>query len=348
MKYRKHLEKFEPYMLPKSSGEGVLKLNLNESRWGCSPGVLEVLKNARSQDVCEYPQYDKLVNRIASLRGVSPDRIIVGNGEDDLIHCLAETFLEPGDTVVHASPTYPMFPIMSRMKQACVVEVPYGQDLGFPLEKMISVVRDGARMAVIVNPANPTGGSLGRESIVSVFEACRKDTVLVLDEAYFHFAGVSHLDLTEKFPNLIVLNTFSKAYGLAGMRLGYAVSSQANICEMQKTILPITVNSMAVSAGIAAIDDEPFLSRVVRETLTEKKILISELSSFGIRALDTDTNFLLVEFGPAADKVHQGLKDEGVLVRDVGKWSQLKGFLRITVGLREDSERLIAALKKIV
>ncbi|MDD2716120.1 MAG: histidinol-phosphate transaminase [Candidatus Wallbacteria bacterium] len=347
VKARKHLDAFAPYLLPSGTWKGKLRLNMNESHWHCSPKALEVIRNFDPADLSNYPQYGELVEKIAVHHGVGTDQVVAGNGADDVITLIMEAFIEPGDEIVAQCPTYPMFPIMGRLKQGKIIDVPYGLDLKFPVERMLDVINDKTRMVTVVNPANPAGTSISRQDLIRIFEKA-KNSILILDEAYSQYAGITHIDLLSKFPNLIVIYSFAKVYGMAGLRLGYAVSHRQNIEALQKVVLPLAVNSLAVKAGIQAIQDQDFVKKVVAEIRSEKEFLIAEAEKIGLETVRSDTNFLLFKFGKHCLTMLAELENRNILVRNTCKFPELKDYLRVTIGRRNENMQFIKAVAEIM
>jgi len=344
---RESLAGVPAYQLPVASRKDKIRLDFNENIRGCSPKVLEAIRNIGADDIAVYPEYLSLVKKIANYHNVDPENVLLTNGADDAIRCVMDAYVEEGDEVIIPVPTFSMFGILARLRGARIVEILYNEDFSFPLERLLNAITERTRMVVVVNPNSPTGTSIGREDLVQILIKAGESVVL-LDETYHHFARRSYVELIKDFPNLIVMQTFSKAWGLAGLRLGFIVSHRGNIEHLGKVSLPFPVNSLAIVAGNAALEDRRYVEEVVREVEIEKEFLCEGLRGLGLSVNMTDTNFLLVDLGIWGDKVHERLMDRGILVKNLSDLPLLKGFLRITVGTRKENLLLLEALRETI
>jgi histidinol-phosphate aminotransferase len=336
-----------PYSLPEASRADKIRLDLNENNWGCSPKAVETLRRLEPCAISIYPEYDALVGQLATQLGVCRENILLTNGADDAIRCLADVYLERGDQVVIPVPTFPVYAQYCKLREANVQEVLFNDDLSYPVEGILRAISPETRLVVLVNPNNPTGTSLTLEELKEVLSAA-SDAVVILDEAYCHYAGKTHVGLVERYPNLMVLRTFSKAYGLAGLRLGYVVSQAPNIDTLARVNPPFAINSVAVAAARAALEDEEWVERTVSEVKVERRFLRRELSALGMTSPTTQTNFVLARAGLWAELVWEQLADEGILVKHLRDYPLLDGYLRITVGQREENRKLVEALQEIL
>ena len=347
IKPRKAVMETAAYILPDRSRKHKIRMDHNENNWGCSPKVVEALKNINVLNISVYPEYEKLINKLSKHLGVPFQNVIVTNGSDDGIRSIIETYIEKGSEVVIPVPTFTIFPQYFKLKQAEIVEIPYHNDLSFPVKEILNAITDKTSMIVIVNPNSPTGTLIQRDELIKVLQSA-KNAIVVLDEAYSHYARTTNLQLVRDFSNLFVLQTFSKAYGLAGLRLGYVISAKENIENLRKVILPYSVNTLAVIAGSAALDDQGHLQKVINEMEGEKEFLYSELEKLGIETHRTETNFILAKTGKWTDRISQKLKNKDILVKNLKSYPLLEGFCRITVGRREENQKLIESLKEVV
>ncbi|MFH1437556.1 MAG: histidinol-phosphate transaminase [Pseudomonadota bacterium] len=334
------------YALADRSRKGKIRLDLNENNWGCSPKVIEALRNVRAADISVYPEYGALTAKLSEFLGVEPDTIMTANGSDGAIETIAETYVDRGDEVIIPVPTFSIFEHCCRLRDADIRKVAYTGDLSFPLRKVLDAITGRTRMIVVVNPNSPTGTSIGEDDLAALLKAA-PDSVVVLDEAYTRYTGKSHAGLTSQFPNLVALGTFSKAYGLAGLRIGYVISRRENIESMKKVSLPFSVNAMAAAAVIAAIDDQEHVDGMIGAMKEEKKYLAGELEALGIRTRDTEINFILADIGRRSGAVFQKLRSRGILVRML-KEPPLDGHFRITLAGRDENARFVEAMKDIV
>jgi histidinol-phosphate aminotransferase len=336
-----------PYAPPTGSRACKIRLDLNENSWGCSPQVMEALRRLESHQVSGYPDYHSLARQLAAKLGVGRENVLLTNGADDAIRCIVDVYLERGSQVVLPVPTFTVYAQYCQLREADVQEVLFHDDLSYPVDGILRAISSRTRMVVLVNPNNPTGTSLDGEQLRAILAAAG-NSVVVLDEAYCHYAGETYVGLVEHFPNLMVLRTFSKAYGLAGLRLGFVVSAASNVRNLARVNPPYAVNSLAVVAAQAALEDGGWVERVVHEVQVEKRFLRERLAALGIESLDTQTNFLLARTGECTESVRNGLEDKGILVKQLRNCPLLDGYLRITVGQREENRELIRALRELL
>jgi len=323
-----------------------IRLDLNENAWGCSPQVIEALENLSAEDISLYPAYDSFINQVAEHYGVGPEHVIISNGADDSIRCVFDAFVEEGDEVLLPVPNYGMFDIFGRIRGARVIEILYHDDFSFPVEEVLAAISPKIKLIVIVNPANPLGTVISEQELLHILSEAG-DSLVLLDETYWHFVGKSYVSLIKKFPNLIIVQTFSKAYGLTGLRLGMLFSAAENIRQLAKVNLPFAVNNLALKAGSAALADQMFIQQVVLNVRMEMHFLQRELNQMGIETRACSTNFLLMKVGDRADEIYQALQQRNVLVRNLTSYPLLKGYLRISIGRREDNLKFLEALRDI-
>jgi histidinol-phosphate aminotransferase len=344
---RKAVTETAPYSLPEASRTDKIRLDLNENNWGCSPKVVETLRGLDPCAVSMYPEYDALVGQLAAQLGVDREHVLLTNGADDAIRCVADVYLEQGDRVVIPVPTFPVYAQYFKLREADIQEALFNDDLSYPVERILRAISPQTRMVVLVNPNNPTGTCLTLEELKEVLSAA-SDAVVIVDEAYCHYAGETHVGLVEGYPNLMVLRTFSKAYGLAGLRLGCVVSQAPNIDALARANPPFAINSVAVVAARAALEDEGWVECTVSEVKEERRFLRHELGALGIESPATETNFVLARTGLWAESVWEQLVDKGILVKHLRDYPLLDTYLRITVGGHEENRKLVDALQEIL
>ena len=324
-----------------------IRLDLNENAWGCSPKVLEALKNLSIEDISLYPAYDSFLKQLAQYYQIGTKNTIISNGADDSIRCVFDCFVEEGDNILLPVPNYGMFDIFSRIRGSNTVEVLYNEDFSFPTQKLLDLVSEQIKLIIIVNPANPLGTVIPESELLQILETA-KDSLVLLDETYFHFVGKSYVQLIGKYNNLIIVQTFSKAYGLTGLRLGILFSDENNIHNLAKVNLPFAVNTLALKAGSIALDDQDFVQQVVKNVAIETEFLQAELDKLGIKTRACNTNFLLMKIGGRADEVYQQLQDRGILLRNLSKYPLLRGYFRISIGKREDNLKLLDSINHLL
>lgn len=344
IKPRKTMANAKTYQIYNEARKQKVRLDLNENAWGCSPQVLEVIKKSTVEDVSLYPEYDPFIKKLAQHYHISPENLIISNGADDSIRCVFDCLVEEGDEILLPVPNYGMFDIYGRIRGAKTVEILYHQDFSFPTQKILEIASKKTKLIIIVNPANPLGTTIPENELIEILETAR-DSFILLDETYFHFVGKSYIDFIHQFENLVIIQTFSKAYGLTGLRLGCLFSSSENIHHLAKVNLPFAVNSLVLNAASAALDDQQFIKDVVKNVQIESQFLQHELSKLGIETRPCHTNFLLMKVGEKADQIYRQFQNHGILLRNLGKYPLLTGYLRISIGQREDNLKFLECLK---
>jgi histidinol-phosphate aminotransferase len=266
---------------------------------------------------------------------------------DEAIHLICETYLEPNDQAVIVVPTFRIYELFVGATGAQPVPVLAKQDFAFPTEEVLANLNDRTRLVVIANPNNPTGQVASRADLLQVAYAAPQAAILI-DEAYFEFHGETLLDQIGRLPNLFIARTFSKAYGLAGLRIGVLVGPAEQISAVRRVASPYNVNAVALACLPAALHDQIFVQRYVDEVRQGRKRLQDELRSLGIRHWPSHANFVLANLG----REHRAFVDEmrrrGVLVRDRSQDPGCRGCVRITVGAAEQMDQLLAAIRETI
>jgi len=339
---RTAIERMDPYRPPSSDRGGKLRLDFNENTVGCSPRVRQALRSMPSDALAIYPEYQHALPRFAAYFGVTPGQLTLTNGTDEAIQLVVNTYVNAGDAVLLARPAYAMYRFYAQVAGARIVEVPYPADLSFPARGLLRKINSRVRAIFIANPNNPTGTSASPAQIKSLLRAAPRAAVVV-DEAYFEFSGQTVLPWLAEYPNLFVSRTFSKAVGLAAVRLGCLFSRAVNIQAVRKGQSPYSVNGVAVALGLAAIRHPGYFRKYAAEVVRARALLCRELDSLGWRYFPSDANFVLVDFGSAAADMRQKLGERQILVRD--RSYELPGCVRITVGTVRQTKKLIRALR---
>jgi len=355
--YRKILNEIKPYVsgMPIEDVKrmyklkDVYKLASNENPFVpafVQKAVLKELKN-----INRYPQSDSfaLANRIADKFDVDIRQVIFGNGSDELIVMALRTFIDQDDEVIVAYPTFLMYELQARVCGAKVVKVPL-KDYRYDLDTMLAAVTDKTKIIFIANPVNPTGTYLTHSEIEVFLSKVPEDILVFLDEAYYEFAPKDFPDsrrLMERYSNVIIARTFSKVYGLAGLRIGYGITNIELVAVMNKVRDPFNVNRMAQAAAKAVLDNPGFVEKVVKFTVREKKYIYAELDRMGIIYLPSATNFITIDFKKDTKDLFDFFIKKGLIVRPLSGWG-LPNFFRVTVGLRKENVKFIKLLKKYV
>ncbi len=335
-----------PYSPPTAGRADKLRLDFNENTVGCSPRVIAALKeHLESSRLAIYPEYGGAKEAIARYFNVGPDQFVFTNGTDEAIQVFVNTYLDDGQEVVLLKPAYAMYRFYCEVAGAKILEVPYSHPgLEFPLQDVLDAITPDTRAVILANPNNPTGTAASLLGIERLLHRARRAAVLV-DEAYYEFSGITALTEIGRVPNLFVSRTFSKVFGMAAMRLGCLFSHEANIAFLHKAQSPYSVNSLAVVAAQAAVEDTDYVKNYVAEVLAAREVLCLGLERLGIAYVPSSANFVLGRFGCRAAEVCGALRGQGILVRD--RSYEAEGAVRITVGMREQTRRLVAALEEI-
>ncbi len=325
--------------------EQIVKLDGNENPYGPSPRVAEALARFPYYHIYPDPEQRRVREAIAGYVGVDPEQVVVGSGSDEPLDLVARLILSPGDAVVSAPPTFGMYPFLARLYSARLIEVPRRQDFGLDLPAMESALNEGAKLLFLASPNNPTGNLLSRQELERLLEG---PAVVVVDEAYAEFAGESFIEMIGDRDNLIVVRTFSKWAGLAGLRVGYGVFPKPLADVIRKIKMPYNVNVAAGAAVLASLDDVATLNRRVEAIVAERERLRERLADLPwLQPFPSQANFLLCEVrGVAASDVRDRLRERGILVRYLDM-PALRNCLRFSVGKPEHTDRLLEALAEI-
>ncbi|WP_376696481.1 histidinol-phosphate transaminase [Wenzhouxiangella sp. EGI_FJ10305] len=335
-----------------------IKLASNENPLGSSPKALEAAR-AELDDVWLYPDANgfHLKQALAEKHGVPMETITLGNGSNDVLVFLAQAFLQPGLESVFSQYAFAVYPIATQMvgakaniAPALPVDHP-AMPLGHDLRGLFERVGDQTRLVFVANPNNPTGTWLDGERLKDFVGSLPPHVICVVDEAYTEYAESDTLGdastWLEEFPNLVVTRTFSKAYGLAGLRVGYALSNPG-IADLLNRVRPaFNVNAPALAAARAALDDHDFIERTRRMNAEGMAQLSAGLDQLGLSVIPSAANFLLVGFDRSGAELNEALLQRGVIVRPVGNYG-LDNYLRITIGTPEQNERLLSALSEVL
>lgn len=296
-----------------------------------------------------YPEMEAegLRRRLAARHDWPAEGLAVAGGSNVLIQSLVIA-AGIGQRVVAPSPTFPVYRSQAELLGAELVEVPLREDFGLPLEGLLGAMRGGRGVAFVANPAAPTGNLHPREEIAALLDAAGREWTVVIDEAYGEFAGSDHLDLVRRHPNALSLRTFSKALGLGGVRLGYALAAPELATELRKVVMPFSVSALQLAVGEAALERAELLEARVAGTIAERERLLARLRELpGLEPFPSRANFVLVRVAdPVA--VWEGLLARGVLVRRQDHLPGLSGCLRVSVGLPEETDALVAALAEVL
>ena len=330
---------------PPLGNRDTLRLDFNENTVACSPKVREVLGCISAGSLTRYPEREPVEAIVAAHLGLAPAQIALTNGVDEAIHVLFEAFLEEGDELLLPVPTYTMYEIYASATDARVVSVQAADDLAFPFERLLAAITPRTKIIAIANPNSPSGSAATRAQLLE-FAARAPHAVLLVDEAYFHFHGETVIDLIGTVPNLIVARTFSKAYGLAGLRLGLLAGAVELMRWVRRVLSPYSVNSLALACLPPALEDAAYLDWYVAEVLAARAEFEAALDQAGVRRWPSCANFVLIEIGAQHKEFTRLMSAAGVLVRDRSSDPGCDGRVRITIGTREQMRQAAVALNE--
>ncbi len=329
-----------------ANGE-TIRMCSNESPFGPPPKVVEAIRQA-SERIGNYPdpKASRLKEVIAKYLKIKPEQVVVSNGSDEIMDLACKAFMDPGDKALIPLPTFAQYEL-SCLVNSCEPNFIELKDFNWDESGLPEALND-SKMAFISRPNNPTGNGISDEGLKKLLETGK---IVILDEAYVEFASYSAIEFLKDFKNLIILRTFSKAFGLAGLRIGYGIGDEDLISALELIRAPFSVNVLAQVAATAALCDGAFLQRVQNLIKTERKNLITGLEGLGMRVLPSDANFVMVNattIGMSAPELRDKLAKRGILIRDL---SGFKGagpdWVRITVGTPRQNKRLLEALKNV-
>jgi histidinol-phosphate aminotransferase len=334
-------------------GGELVKLASNETPWPPHPAVVEAIQ-AQLQTLNRYPDPDKtlLRRRLADRLETRPGRVAVGNGSCEILLAAAEALLEPGAEIVYAWPSFSMYPHLAASSGARAVEVPLDSDGRHDLEAMAREVTAATRIVLVCNPNNPTATALPIEEVDAFVAALPRHVAVILDEAYVEFSTLQDPDeslaLAERHSNLVLLRTFSKVYGLCGLRVGYALCSEDFRLAVDRVRQPFSVNALAQAAAVEALEHQDEVARRVERVAIERLHVDDELAERGLATSDGQANFSWVSLGDRDEsEILRGLVERGVIVRGGAALGD-EGHLRVTYGTRAENDRFLAALDEVL
>jgi len=333
--------------------DDVIKMASNENPLGVSPKALAAME-AVLPTLNHYPDaasYD-FRSALAEHFDVDMSQVAVGNGADDLILELSMAYLDDGDEVVVSRSSFPMYDIHATAMRARMVKTPLTSGYGIDLDAMAAAITERTKIVYVCNPNNPTGTIVHTDDVEAFIQRVPEDVIIVLDEAYFEMVDSDSFPdslayVREGRKNVFVLRTFSKVYGLAGIRIGYGFADPDVISTLLKIKPPFNVNALAQAAGIAALQDSDFVAQSVDANKAGRQMLCRELEKIGLSYAESHTNFILIRIGSNASTVQQELLKRGVIVRPCGGY-ELPEFLRVSIGAPDQNKRLITTLHEVL
>ena len=351
LKPRELIAGLAPYRSPIVSRAG-LSLDLNESMAGCSPRVLARLHSLSAKDVSLYPEREVGERLVANFLGVTPEQVLLTNGMDEALSLLFTTYLNPDDELLFADPTFVMYPMVGEALGARLVRQQSGEDLALPVADLLARISAHTHVVAIANPNNPTGLAASPADLLKITESA-PDAAVLIDEAYFEFqseefCGGTLLPALASHPNLFVARTFSKAYGLAGLRLGVLIGDPEQIGYIRRLSEPFNVSSLALACVEEALADQAFVREHVAQVKQGREQLAQLFQELGLRFWPSRTNFVLVRVGASTQVFVESMQRRGILVRDSSANPGCEGCVRITVGTPEQMDKVLRAIREAV
>ncbi|MDR1452870.1 MAG: histidinol-phosphate transaminase [Candidatus Margulisbacteria bacterium] len=350
MQTKENIQNIAPYQ-PGVLKEGAIKLASNENPLGSSPKALAALKESLDK-LHLYPDGGcvRLKNALAEYYGLSPEYFLTGNGSDEIFHFITAAFVRPAERVLTSTVTFSEYTFAAKLFAGAVDYAPLA-DGRFQLEAMLQKITPQTKIIFLANPNNPTGTYFPAAELENFLKKVPDEIMVVLDEAYAEYAAAADypnsLGLLKTFKNLLLTRTFSKIYGLAGLRAGYMIAAPEVIAYLNKTREPFNVNALAQTAAAAALDDRDFVRRSRENNEIGKKYLYAEFDKLGLKYYPTEANFIFVYIGQDCNAAFQKLLERGVTVRPLQSFG-VQDAIRVTIGTPEQNQKFSAALKEIL
>jgi histidinol-phosphate aminotransferase len=346
LKAREAVRNLKEYHPPLGNRQG-LRLDFNENTVGCSPKVLEKLRQLDYENLARYPEREPGEVVVAKHLDLDPCEVLLTNGTDEAIHIVCETYLEPQDEVLIVVPTFAMFEIYAATTGATVISIPAGKDFQFPVDEVVKRVTERTRLIAVANPNNPTGTFVPLADLLKIAQAA-PEAALLADEAYYHFCGETLIGKSREQENLFVSRTFSKAYGMAGLRIGVLTGHREQMALLRRNSSPYNLNIAALACLPEALADQSYLDDYVGDVKRGRTVLEKELKSRGIPYWPSQANFVLFYLGETNTAFINAMRGHGILVRDRSKDPGCAGCVRITLGSGEHNQRLMETLNEVL
>lgn len=354
--FRKNIKDIPPYIPGKSKEEitreyglnedSIIKLGSNENPLGPSKKVVDIIAK-HADKVSIYPEdvCSELHSNIAKYVGVDESQVIAGNGSDEILDMAVKMFIEKDDEAVIPVPTFSMYRKLVELYSGKCVYAALGDGFRFDVDKILEKITGKTKLVFVCSPNNPTGSTISEEGLKEILD---RDVAVILDEAYAEFSSGSFVKLVREYKNLVVLRTFSKAFGLAGLRAGYGIADSAIIAYMLRIKIPFSVNILAQKAAIAALEDEEHLKKSVELAKAGRAFILKELSKIdGVRSYPSQANFVFIELESKAEDVVKALFKRGIIVRDCN-FAGLGNYIRVSIGTMEENIKFLENFKEVL
>jgi histidinol-phosphate aminotransferase len=334
-----------PEYHPPLAGRDALRLDFNENTFAPSPTVLRKLRQLTPEGLTIYPERQPVERLLAQHFALQPDQIILTNGVDEAIHLVCCAFLDEGDEALICTPTFFMYDVSISLMTSGLKRVQSDDTFSFPFDRFIAAITPKTKLIIVASPNNPTGATVSREHLLAI-AAAAPQALLMVDEAYFHFHGDTTMGDVGSIPNLLVARTFSKAFGLASLRIGMLAGEAGLIGYLRKVSSPYNVNGVALAVLPDAVADEAYVNWYVHQVHAGRDRIFAALRELRVRTWPSAANFVLMDIGPRHKEFCAAMRKRGVLLRDRSGDPGCDGYVRITVGVEDHVSRGIAALRE--
>ncbi len=341
---RKAILERKTYEPPAEGREGKIRLDFNENTAGCSPAVLRALAKLTAKQIAMYPEVLKGTARLARHFGVAPEELVLTNGGDDALRVFFDAFVDAGSRILICEPTFPMYRYYGEIYAARIDVCQYDSEMRFPLEDVLKALRKRPRVFFLANPNNPTGTLVPLADLREILEAA-PGTAIVFDEAYAEYSGLTTIPWIRRYANLFIARTFSKAAGLASLRLGGVIARRDSLELVRRAMPPYPINLAALTAAVAAVQDQETMRGHVAGILKTRDWFANELNTIGVRTFPSAGNFLLADFGAGGPALFAKLERKGILLRERTR-TIAPGFVRIGIGTRKEMETLLDEIRR--
>jgi histidinol-phosphate aminotransferase len=333
-----------PEYHPPLAGRTALRLDFNENTFGPSPRVMERLSAVTAEGLTKYPERDPVEQIVAKHFGLQGGQVVLTNGVDEAIHLMCCAFLDADDEALIATPSFFMYDVSVQMMTPNLRKVQSGPTLEFPFERFMAAITERTKLIIVASPNNPTGAVVSREHLLAI-AAVAPQAVLMVDEAYYHFDGASVMSDLAVVPNLIVARTFSKAYGMANLRIGMLAGNAELLKYVRKVSSPYNVNGVALDCLPVALADEEYVAWYSEQVRVGRERMMNGLQELGVPFFPSHANFVLMKIGPKHKELVAAMRAHGVLLRDRSTDPGCDGFVRITIGLEGHVTQGLDSLK---
>lgn len=333
-----------PEYHPPLAGRNALRLDFNENTFAPSPLVLDRLRQITAEGLTIYPEREPTERRVAAHFGLDPAQVLLTNGVDEAIHLLCCTFLEKDDEAIITTPSFFMYDVSVGLMTRGLVKVQADETLQFPFERIVAAINERTKLIMVASPNNPTGAVASRAELLAIANAA-PHAVLMVDEAYFHFHGDTVLNDLATTPNLVIARTFSKAYGLASLRIGMLAGNIEVMQYVRKASSPYNINGIALECLTAALEDDAYVCWYAEQILIGRERVMGGLDEMGVHYFPSAANFVLMKIGPLHKELVAAMRKRGILLRDRSSDPGCDGYVRITIGVSDQVTRGLEALK---